>query len=93
MLALIHHHCVPVTFLQVALVLSVALEGVDGDDHPVEEIERVHVRRDLRLHALDPDRVEADKRNREAGPELLLELAQDRLQGDYEDAVTPTALN
>ena len=73
-------------------VLDVVLERVDGDDDPIEVVERVHARRDLGLHPLDAHRVQAHERDREAAPKLLLELRQDRLHCDDKDAsATPSS--
>ena len=58
----------------------------DKTDDPVEVVEGVHVGRDARLDALDADRVEPHERDGEAGPKLFLELGQDGLEGDDEDA-------
>ena len=72
-------------------VLAVVLERVDGDDDPLVVGERVAARRDLPLDALDADRVQPDQRDREPGPQLVLELLQHLLRGDDQDALAPAA--
>ncbi len=64
----------------------VLLQRVDRDDRLVVVVERVVVRRDLLAHTLEPDRVEADQRNGEARPQLLLELREHALHRRHEDA-------
>ena len=90
-LALVDDDGVPVTVVQVLLVLLLLLQGVDGDNDLVEVVEGVLVRRDLRLDPLDAHRVEADQRDGEAGPELGLELGEDALEGDDQDALAAAA--
>ncbi len=70
-------------------VLPVVLEGVDGDDGLVELIEGVVVQRDAGPDLPDPRTVDPDERDREAGPEFLLELGEHRLGGDDENALGP----
>ena len=81
---------VPVLLLQVRAV-AVVLQRVDGDDHPLEEGERVAVGRELLPDPLDPGGVEPDEREREAGPQLVLHLLEDVLRGDDQDAFTAAA--
>ena len=73
------------------VAVRVALERVDRDDDPLVEGERVAARRDLPLDPLDADRVQPDQRDREPGPQLLLELLEDLLRGHYQDPVAPAA--
>ena len=44
-------------------------------------------------HSVDARRVEAHQRNREPGPQLLLELRHHALDGDREDALAAAALD
>ena len=71
--------------------VRVALERVDRDDDPLVEGERVPARRDLPLDPLDADRVQPDQRDREPGPQLLLELLEHLLRGHHQDPVAPAA--
>ena len=71
--------------------VRVALERVDRDDDPLVEGERVAARRDLPLDPLDADRVQPDQRDREPGPQLLLELLEHLLRGHHQDPVAPAA--
>ena len=93
MLALVHHHHVPAALLEVAAVFFVPLQRVDGDDDPVEVVERVHVGRDPRLHPLDAYRVKPDQRDGEPPPQLLLKLGENGLEGDHENPVTAPPLD
>ena len=81
---------VPVLLLEVGEV-AVALERVDRDDRPLEVGERVAVGRQLLPDPLDADRVEANERQGEAGPELELHLLQDVPRGDDQDPLAPAA--
>jgi hypothetical protein len=90
-LALVDDDHVPLAVLEISSVLLVLLERVDRDDRPIVEMERVHVGGDPLLHPLDAPGVEADQRDREAGPQLLLELLEHRAQGDHEDPLATSA--
>ena len=67
--------------------LSVSTEMID----PLEVGERVAAGGDLLLDPLDADGVEPHERDREAGPQLLLELLQHLLRGDDQDPLAPAA--
>ena len=82
---------VPVRLLQVRAVLGVLLQGVDGDDRLVVVVERVVAGRDATPHPLDADRVEPHEGDREAVPELLLELREHAPDGQHQDAPPPPA--
>ncbi|GAA4946765.1 hypothetical protein GCM10023238_11370 [Streptomyces heliomycini] len=82
---------VPADLLQVVLVLVGVLEGVDGDDDPLEGGERVAAGRDLPLDPLDAHRVQPHQRDREPRPQLVLELLQHMLRRDHQDALAPAA--
>ena len=77
--------------LEVVAVLAGVLQRVDRDDDPLVVGERVAAGRDLPLDPLDADRVQPDQRDREPGPQLVLELLQDLLRGDHQDAVAAAA--
>ena len=62
--------------VQVVAVTAGVLQRVDRDDRPLEVGERVAAGRDLLLDPLDADRVQPHERDREAGPQLVLELLQ-----------------
>ena len=81
----IDHDDVPVSLLEIGAVLGVLLQRVDGDDRLVVVVERVVVRRDAAAHTLYADRVKPREGDREAVPELLLELGQHALHGQDED--------
>ena len=51
------------------------------------------VTRDRVADALKPERIETDERDREAGPELLLELRQHALLRNHQDATSAAALD
>ncbi len=87
--ALVDHHRIPADLLQVVAVAAGVLEGVDRDDRPLVERERVAVGRDLPADPLDAFGVEADERDGEPGPQLVLELLQDVAGGDDQDALAP----
>ena len=82
---------VPVHVVEVLAVAALVLERVDGDDDPLVVGERVAAGRDLPLDPLDAERVQPDERDREPGPQLQLELLEDLLRGDDEDAVAAAA--
>ena len=82
---------VPVHGVEVLAVPALVLERVDGDDDPLVVGERVAASRDLPLDPVDADRVQADERDREPGPQLELELLEDLLRGDDEDPVAAAA--
>ena len=86
---LVNDDHVPPGFFEVGPVLGVPLQGVDRDDGLVVVVEGVVVRGDAAADALDADGVEARERDREAVPELLLELGQHALDGEDEDAPAP----
>ena len=88
---LVNDDHVPPGFFEVGPVLGVPLQGVDRDDGLVVVVEGVVVRGDAAADALDADGVEAGERDREAVPELLLELGQHALDGEDEDAPAPAA--
>ena len=73
------------------MAVRVALERVDRDDDPLVEGERVAAGRDLPLDPLDADRVQPDQRDREPGPQLLLELLEDLLRRHDQDPVASAA--
>ena len=74
---------------QVLAVLALVLEGVDGDDGALEEQEGVASGGDVALDAFQTHRVQAHQGNGETGPQFLLELFEDLLGGDDEDAFAP----
>ena len=82
---------VPVHVVEVVAGTAVVLERVDRDDDPLVVGERVAAGRDLPLDPLDADRVQPDQRDREPGPQLLLELLEDLLRGDDQDPVAAAA--
>ena len=88
---LVNDDHVPIGLLQVGPVLGVLLQGVNRDDGFVVVVEGVVVRGDAAADALDADGVEAGERDREAVPELLLELGQHALDGEDEDPPAPAA--
>jgi hypothetical protein len=77
---------VPVALVRPDTKFGILLEGIDRDDGLVVVVERVGVGRDAATDALISHRVETDERNREARPELLLELGHHALGRDDEDA-------
>lgn len=84
--ALVDDDGVPLLILEVVLVARGVLQCVDGDDHPLVVAERIPCTRQRLPDLLDTAGVEADERNREASPELSLELLQDGSRGHDEDA-------
>ena len=72
-------------------VFTVLLDGIDRDDGFVEIVERVMVGRHARANPLEAFGVEADKGDREAGPEFFLELGHHRLDRQDEDAAAAAA--
>ena len=89
----VDHDHVPVRLLQVGPVLGVLLERVDGDDRLVVVVERVVVGGNPPPDALDADRVQPRERDREAVPELLLELGQHALERQHQNPAAPSARN
>ena len=84
---------VPPGVLQIVAVLQVVLEGVDGDDAAVVEVERVVVGGDAVAHPGQTHRVQSHQGNGEARPPLLLELGEHGLLGDDQDAFAAPALD
>ena len=82
---------VPAHGVEVLAVPALVLERVDRDDDPLVVGERVAAGRDLPLDPLDAERVQPDQRDREPGPQLQLELLEDLLRGDDQDAVAAAA--
>ena len=78
------------TRLEVVPVPARVLEGVDGDDDPVEVSERIAAGRDALAHPGDAVRVETDKRKRAPAPQLVLHLVQDVSRNDSQDSVRST---
>jgi hypothetical protein len=77
---------VPLGALDVRAELVVLLERVDRDDRLVVVVEGVVVGGDLLADAREAHRVEADEGDREARPQLLLELREHALHRGDEDA-------
>lgn len=82
---------VPVGMFQRVPDLVVTFQGVDRDDGPLELVEHVVMGWDLVPHPPDCSAVEPRKRDREPGPELLLELAQHGPGRDHQDPIPSTA--
>ena len=92
-LALIDHDDVPVGVFQKGPVVPVVLERVDRDDRLVEVVKGVLAGGQLLADALDAERIEPHQRDREATPELLLELPQHALGGDHQQPPPAPAAN
>ncbi len=65
------------------------LQRVDRDDAPLERGERVTPGRNFAPDPLNAQRVEPHQRDREPRPQFVLELLQNRLRRDHQDALTP----
>ena len=72
-------------------VAARVLERVDRDDDPLVVGERVAGGGDLLADPLDALGVEPDQGNREARPQLVLELLEDVPGSDHQDAVAAPA--
>lgn len=82
----VHDDYVPPDLLEPRSVHPVVLQRIDRNDAAIEVAERVPVRRDLRLHALEPLRIQSNERQREPRPELALKLREHAPDGDHENA-------
>ena len=91
--ALVDDDGVPAVGAQVVAVQVRVLQGVDGDDHPVEVGEGVASGGQVPLDALDAGGVQAHQGDAEAREHLVLELLEDRARRDHEDAVPAAAGN
>ena len=82
--------CVPVLAFEVGAVLFVLL-GVNGDDGALEKGKRIARRGELLTHALTAGRVEANERQGEPRPHLVLHLFEHVVRRHDEDAVAAAA--
>lgn len=90
-MALIHHDGIPVDPFEVMSVAACVLESVDADDRSLVVRERVAVDRDLAPNLGNAVAVEADQRDGEAGPQLVLKLFEYVAWGDDENAVASSS--
>ena len=89
--ALVDDDGIPVDRLEAVAVLAGVLQRIDRDDHPLVIRERIAAGRDLLANALDAHRVQTNQWDGEARPQFVLELLQDVLRRDDQDAVAPAA--
>ena len=80
---------VPIGMLKRVPDLVIPFQGVDRDDGPIKLVKNVVMGGDFVPHAPDCGTVESGERDREPGPEFLLELGQHGPGRDHEDTVRP----
>ena len=88
---LVDDHRVPAGVLEEVAVAADVLEGVDGDDDAVVDLEGVLVGRDAQAQLGDARGVQPHERDVEAVPQLRLELGEHGLAGEHQDAVAAAA--
>jgi len=91
-MCLVNDDDVPPGLFEIMPVFDVLLEGIDGDDRPIEVMKWIVVGRQAVAHALQAGGIETHKGNGEAIPELLLELSQHGFDCQHQNALaSPTS--
>ena len=92
-LSLVDHDDVPIRGIKRRAILDVTLQRINGDDHLVVIGERVGVRRNLGTNLLDSRGIQANQRDGEPFPHLLLELDHHAFRRYHENTAALAALD